>query len=99
MTEPYSQREIDIMFQRVYGELQELKSRPFEKDVRDSLTRVEMEISNLQVSIDTKLEKEREKSDKKYSPMWAWTIMLGILTLIGLAVAQRLVAALGLSNL
>lgn len=75
----------------------------FEKDMRlvtDRLEKGQTDLSNrlyeVQIStsktLESQLETEREKSDKKYAPIIAWTALLALLGLFGLAIGNKLVS-------
>lgn len=92
----YSNREIDLLLKSVVEEIQLLKNRPFERDVRESLSRVESEIGQVKIYIEERVRQEREKSDKSYAPYLAWTLMLGIAGIIGTAVLMGVLKSVGL---
>lgn len=61
-----------------------MKDVPFEKDVRESLQRVEIELGTIHSYIEERVQQEREKSDKRYAPIVLWT---GFLSLMGISAA------------
>lgn len=91
----YTDRELDQAFTDVRKQINDLVegSRPFEKDMRESQSRVEMGLANIQIIMETRLREEREKSDKSYAPIILWT---GLLALLGLFAALELPAVLSL---
>lgn len=44
--------------------------------------------------IETRIREERKESDGKYAPYIAWTVLLGFLTLLGVAVAMRFIGVI-----
>lgn len=48
------------------------------------------------LAIEEKNKEERATSDKRYAPMLAWTILLGILGIFGVAIVQQLAKLIGL---
>lgn len=68
----------------------------FETMVQKSLARIEQTGSNIELYIEQRVAQEREKSDKAYAPIIAWTILLGILGLFGVAIVTKLSGVIGL---
>lgn len=88
----YTNREIDLLFQGITRRLEELKNLPFEKDVRESLTRVETDLGMIKIHIEERLAEERRASDSKYAPIILWTGFLGLLTLFAALIIPKLIA-------
>lgn len=93
---PYNKREIDLLFRGISDELHELKNKPFEKDVRESLSRVETEIGQVKIYIEERVRQERERNDKTYAPYILWT---AVLTIAGIWAALEIPGILKILNL
>jgi hypothetical protein len=68
----------------------------FEDDVRESLTRIEQQSSNIENYIEQRVEQERSKSDAKYAPIILWTGALAVLSMFGVAIITKLIALIGI---
>lgn len=95
---PYSNRELDSKLGEIVHKVKNIQATlgPFETDMRQSLSRVEMDINNIRTHVEDRIRQERAESDNSYSPMLAWRILWGILAVFGVAVAMAVVRAIGL---
>lgn len=84
---PYTNRELDLRLGSLSTEIHAIAERlaPFERDVRESLSRVEMEINNIRTHIEDRIREEREITNKERAPMQAWTAILGFFGLLATA--------------
>lgn len=94
MTANYTDRELDSLFREVNKDIKELRDRfaPFEKDIRESLSRVEINVLNIEVRVDERLRQERALSDKKYAPIILWTGFLGLMALFAALIIPKILA-------
>lgn len=77
---PYSNRELDLKLGEIAHRLRNLAAAfpPFEKDMRESLSRVEMDINNIRTHIEDRIREERAITNTERAPMAAWKVMMGI---------------------
>lgn len=85
---PYSNRELDQKLGEIAHKLRNLTAsfEPFQKDIRESLSRVEMDINNIRTHIEDRIREERAITNRERAPMQAWTAWLGLFGILGTAV-------------
>lgn len=88
---PYSNREIDRALAAISDKLKSISDHfpPFEKDVRESLSRVEMDVTNVRLHFEDSLAEERVKNSGLFSAKWVERGALALFTLIATSIVIR----------
>lgn len=99
----YSNKTLDGKFAEVFSQIKSIEKiiddrvDGFEKDVRESLSRLETTLFNVQNSVEARLREERDITNKERAPMLAWTIIWGLAALLGIAVATGVFKYFGIN--
>lgn len=64
--------------------------------MKKDIAEIKPKLETIETKLEQSVKEERGISNKSYAPYLAWTILLGLLAVFGLAVAQKLVTLVGI---